>query len=104
MKNFLPPDYEICESRELSKGLRNIQEAGTSTSRRNIQGSKTVKRLPSVKYSLLQYSKIKNISKSFFRKNYILKKMDRVARRGPLAQAPGALKGPFRNGQHFCRS
>ena len=32
------------------------------------------------------------------RKNYILKKMDRVARRGPLARAPGALKrGHFRN-------
>ena len=28
--------------------------------------------------------------------------MDRVARRGPLAQAPGALKwGHFRNCQHF---
>ena len=33
------------------------------------------------------------------------KKMDRVARRGPLAQAPGALKGGhFRKCQHFCRS
>ena len=33
------------------------------------------------------------------------KKMDRVARRGPLARAPGALKGGhFRNCQHFCRS
>ena len=31
--------------------------------------------------------------------------MDRVARRGPLARAPGALKGGhFRNRQHFCRS
>ena len=31
--------------------------------------------------------------------------MDRVARRGPLARAPGALKGEhFRNCQHFCRS
>ena len=30
--------------------------------------------------------------KKTFRKNYILKKMDRVARRGPLARAPGALK------------
>ena len=31
--------------------------------------------------------------------------MDRVARRGPLARAPGALKvGHFRNCQHFCRS
>ena len=49
------------------------------------------KRLPSVKYSLLQYSKIENFSE-IFRKNYILKKMDRMARRGPLARAPGALK------------
>ena len=24
-KNRLPPDYETCESRELSKSLRNIQ-------------------------------------------------------------------------------
>ena len=32
-------------------------------------------------------------------------KMDRVALRGPLARAPGALKGGhFRNCQHFCRS
>ena len=41
----------------------------------------------------------------FFRKNYILKKMDRVASRGPLARAPSALKGwHFRKYQHFCRS
>ena len=33
------------------------------------------------------------------------KKMDRVARRRPLAQDPGALKGGhFRNCQQFCRS
>ena len=38
----------------------------------------------------------------FFRKT---KKMDWVARRGPLARAPGALKeGHFRNCQHFCCS
>ena len=68
-----------------------------------IQGSKNSKRLPIVKYSLLQYSKIENFSKFFFR-NYIFKKMDRVARRGPLARAPGALKeGHVRNCQHFCR-
>ena len=49
--------------------------------------------------------KSKILRKKFFRKNYILKKMDRVARRGPLARAPGALKGGhFRNCQHFCRS
>ena len=79
------------------------KQAGTGPSRRHIQGSKIAKRLPSVKYSLLQYSKI--FRKTIFRKNYILKKMDRVARRGPLARAPGALKGGhFRNCQHFCRS
>ena len=44
--------------------------------------------------SILFYStrKSKNFRKRKFRKNYILKKMDRVARRGPLARAPGALK------------
>ena len=50
------------------------KQAGTSPSRRHIQGSKIAKRLPSVKYSLLQYSKIKNFSKEIFRKNYILEK------------------------------
>ena len=37
-------------------------------SRRHIQGSKLAKRLPSVKYSLLQYSKIENFTKFFFSK------------------------------------
>ena len=69
----------------------NQRQAGTGPSRRHIQGSKIAKRIPSVKYSLLQYSKIKNLHT---RKNYILKKRDRVARRGPLARAPGALKSP----------
>ena len=59
-----------------------LEQAGTGPSRRHIQGSKIAKRLPSVKYSLLQYSKIENFSK----------KIDRVARRGSLARAPGALK------------
>ena len=41
---------------------------------------------------------------NFFEKLHT-QKMDRVARRGPLARAPGALKGGhFRNCQHFCRS
>ena len=35
------------------------KQAGTGPSRRHIQGSKIAKRLPSVKYSLLQYSEIK---------------------------------------------
>ena len=76
--------------------LNNKKQAGTGPSRRHIQGSKIAKRLPSVKYSLLQYSKIENFSRkkfsNFFFRNYILKKMDRVAHRAPLARAPGALK------------
>ena len=40
-----------------------IKQAGTGPSRRHIQGSKIAKKLPSVKYSLLQYSKIENFSK-----------------------------------------
>ena len=60
----------------------NEKQAGTGPSRHHIQGSKIAKRLPSVKYSLLQYSKIETF----------LKKKDRVARRGPLPRAPGALK------------
>ena len=42
---------------------RNTEQAGTGPSRRHIQGSKIAKRLPSVKYSLLQYSKIENFTK-----------------------------------------
>ena len=48
-------------------------------SRRHIQGSKIAKGLPSVN---LQYSKIEKP-----------KKVNRVARRGPLTRAPGTLKG-----------
>ena len=80
------------------------KQAGTGPSRRHIPGSKIAKRLPSVKYSLLHYSKIENFTENFG-KNYILTKMDRVARRGPLARAAGALKGGhFRNCHHFCHS
>ena len=67
------------------------KQAGTGPSRRHIEGSKIAKGLPSVN---LQYSKIEKA-----------KKMNRVARRGPLARAPGALKGgDFQICQHFCRS
>ena len=70
------------------------EQAGNGISRWDIQGTKIAKRLPSVKYFLLQFSKIEKP-----------KKMDQVARRGPLARAPGALKGwLFRNCQHFRRS
>ena len=41
-----------------SNSIPNKKEAGTCPSRRHIQGSKIAKRLPSVKYSFLQYSKI----------------------------------------------
>ena len=65
------------------------QQAGTGPSRRHIQGSKIAKGLPSVN----------------LQKNSKNQKMDPVARWGPLARAPGALKGGhFRNCQHFCRS
>ena len=67
------------------------KQAGTGPSRRHIQGSKIAKRLPSVKYSFTVLENRKFLKK-IFRKNYILKKMDRVARRGSLARAPGALK------------
>ena len=40
-----------------------LKQAGTGPSRRHIQGSKIAKRLPSFKYSLLQYSKIEHFSK-----------------------------------------
>ena len=67
------------------------KQTGIGPSRRHIQGSKIAKGLPRVN---LQYSKIEKA-----------KKIDRVARRGPLARAPVALKGGhFRNCQHFCRS
>ena len=77
--------------------LKCLKQAGTGPSRRHIQGSKIAKRLPSVKYSLLQYSKTKNFLKITYSKN------------GPS----GALKshnaeklkgGPFEVFQHpFCR-
>ena len=74
-----------------SKAHYIFEQAGTGPSRRHIQGSKIAKGLRSVN---LQYSKIKKATK-----------MDRVARRSPLARAPGALKGGhFRNCKHFCRS
>ena len=60
------------------------KQAGTGPSRRHIQGSKIAKRLPSVKYS---FTVVEN--RKFFEK--LLKKMDRVARRGSLGRAPGAL-------------
>ena len=67
------------------------KQAGTGPSRRHIQGSKIAKRLPSVKYSFTVLENRK-FFENFFLKKLHTKKMDRVARRGPLARAPGALK------------
>ena len=70
--------------------FHRFKQAGTGPRRRHIQGSKIAKGLPSVNLVLEDWKP---------------KKMDRVARRGPLARASGALKGGhFRNCQHFCRS
>ena len=90
--------------KNMAAGNGQAEQAGTGPSRRYIQGSKIAKTLPSVKYSLLQYSKRKFYEKKFSKK-LLTKKMDRVAHRGLLARASGALKGGHsRNCQQFCRS
>ena len=53
----------------------NMEQAGTGPSRRHIQGSKIAKDFQVS--SILFYSTRKS---KIFRKNYILKKMDRLAR------------------------
>ena len=59
----------------------------------------------SAPYPRLKNSKRTSRSQFTLLENRKGKKMNRVARRGPLARAPGALKGGhFRNCQHFCRS
>ena len=68
----------------------NIQ-AGTGPSRRHIQGSKIAKRLPSVKYSLLQYSKIETFSKKIFRKITYSKKW--TERRAKISQCRKTERG-----------
>ena len=68
-----------------------IKQAGTGSSQRHIQDSKIAKRLPSVKYSLLQYSKIENFSKKNFRKNYIQKNGPSGAP-GPASASPWRAK------------
>ena len=72
-----------------------FKQAGTGPSRRHIQGSKITKRLPSVKYSLLQYSKIENFWKKNFRKNYILKKWTewRAGARAKVSQCRKTERG-----------
>ena len=69
-----------------------LKQAGTGPSRRHIQGSKIAKRLPSVKYSFTVLENRNFLKKKFFEKITYSKKMDRVARRGSLVRAPGALK------------
>ena len=68
-----------------------MKQAGTGPSRRHIQGSKIAKKLPSVKYSFTVLEN-QNFLKKNFSKKLHTQKMDRVARRGSLARAPGALK------------
>ena len=72
------------------KPLVIYQQAGTGPSRRHIQGSKIAKRLPSVKYSFTVVE-TRKFFEIFFLKKLHTKKMDRVARRGSLPRAPGAL-------------
>ena len=55
-------------SRNIIMSARYTKQAGTGPSRRHIRGSKIVKRLPSVKYSLLQYSKSKIFRKKISKK------------------------------------
>ena len=83
-------------SPKVQKALFIIQQAGTGPSRRHIQGSKIAKRLPGVKYSLLQYSKIETFSKKIFRKNYILKN-------GPSGAPGPASASPWRAKVSQCR-
>ena len=83
-KRVLPPDFNIVYSQQKTK------QAGTGPSRRHIQGSKIAKRLPSVKYSFTVVE-TRKFFEIFFLKKLHTKKMDRVARRGSLPRAPGAL-------------
>ena len=83
---------------------RKLEQAGTGPSRRHIQGSKNSKKTSNCQVFSSTVLEIRKFFEIFFSKIYI-QKIDRVARRGPLARAPGALKGGHvRNCQHFCRS
>ena len=73
------------------------EQAGTGPSRRHIQGSKIAKRLPSVKYSLLQYSKIENFSKKKFSKKIHTQK------NGPSGAPGPASTSPWRDQVSQCR-
>ena len=64
------------------------KQTGTGPSRRYIQGSKIAKRLPSVKYSLLQYSKIENFTKRKFSKKLHTQKNGPSGAPGPASASP----------------
>ena len=66
----------------------NMKTSGTGPGRRHIQGSKIAKRLPSVKYSLLQYSKIENFSKKNFSKKLHTQKNGPSGAPGPASASP----------------
>ena len=84
---------KYCEKQESNLLVRIFKkQAGTGPSRRHIQGSKIAKRLPSVKYSFTVLENRTFLKKNFSKKLHTQKKMDRVARRGSLARAPGAQK------------
>ena len=68
--------------------VAKVEQAGTGPSRRHIQGSKIAKILPSVKYSLLQYSKI-------LRKKKISKKLH-TQKNGPSGAPGPASASPWR--------
>ena len=92
------PDIALNQRR-----LRLSEQAGTGPSRRHIQGSKIAKRLPSVKYSFLQYSKIENFSK----KNGPSGAPGLASAspwRAKVSQCRKTERGPFGIFQHpFCR-
>ena len=88
VKQIAPKNHK--ETLYARKTLGLQEQAGTGPSRRHIQGSKIAKRLPSVMYSFTVVENRK-FFENFFLKKLHTKKMDRVARRGSLARAPGAL-------------
>ena len=76
----------------LVERLQNSNSRYLSTSRdrpksapyRRLKNSKKTSKCQVFSFTVLE-------NRNFFEKNYILNKKDRVARRGPLARAPGAL-------------
>ena len=83
----LPSNSEKNKSAKFTHGktCAKRKQAGTGPSRRLIQGSKIAKRLPSVKHSLLQYSKIKTFSKKLH-----------TQKNGPSAAPGPASASPWR--------